>query len=92
MKSLRDSITTNSRYKPHWLERFQLSETIILWGLAAIVGLTTGVGVWLFKLLISYIHKAEYTNLGDFLSSLGHWTFILFPILGGVVVGLIILY
>jgi CIC family chloride channel protein len=74
----------------HWLERFQLSETIILWGLAAIVGLSTGVGVWLFKLLIKYINRVEYTGLGNLLSSLGHWTFILFPILGGLIVGLMI--
>jgi CIC family chloride channel protein len=90
MKSARRRINLHINSSPHWLERFQLSETIILWGLAAVVGLSTGVGVWLFKLLISYIHNAEYTGLGNFLSSLGHWTFILFPILGGIVVGLII--
>jgi len=35
-----------------WLERLHISETIILWSLAAVVGLTTAAGVWLFKRLI----------------------------------------
>jgi len=54
----------------HWLERFQLSETIILWGLALLVGLTTGIGVWLFKLLIDLIHQVEQTNLETWLTSM----------------------
>ncbi|MFZ2095617.1 MAG: chloride channel protein [Anaerolineales bacterium] len=74
----------------HWYERFQLSETIILWGLAVVVGLTTGVGVWLFKQLINLIHLAEYSWLGKLLSNFGSWTLMLLPILGGIVVGLII--
>ena len=37
---------------PQWLGHIQLYEAIILWGLALLLGLVTGVGVWLFKQLI----------------------------------------
>jgi CIC family chloride channel protein len=90
MKLTKHTINSGRSRWPHWLERFQLSETIILWGLAAVVGLTTGVGVWLFKQLIILIHVAEYSWLGKTLSSLGSWTLMLLPILGGIIVGLII--
>jgi CIC family chloride channel protein len=75
-----------------WFERFQLSETIILWGLALVVGLTTGVGVWLFKLLIDLIHSLEYTNLGSVITKVGTWMVFILPVLGGLVVGLIVHY
>ncbi len=72
-----------------WLEHFQLSENIILWGLALLVGLTTGVGVWLFKLLINEIHTIEYSGLGNWLTSIGKWPLFIMPVLGGILVGLI---
>ncbi len=34
-----------------WLDRLQSSETVILSGLALVVGLASGAGVWLFKRL-----------------------------------------
>jgi CIC family chloride channel protein len=76
----------------NWLGRFQLSENIILWGLAFLVGLTTGVGVWLFKLLINLIHAIEYTGLGTWLTTVGKWTFFILPVIGGLLVGLIFRY
>jgi chloride channel protein, CIC family len=75
-----------------WLDNFQLSETIILWGLAVVVGLSTGVGVWLFKRAIVIITTVGYTGLGNLLAPLGRWTIVLIPILGGLLVGLIIRY
>jgi chloride channel protein, CIC family len=73
-----------------WFKKFQLSETIILWGLAFVVGLTTGAGVWLFKRLIDLTHTVEYSWFGAQLSRLGSWTFILLPVFGGLIVGLIV--
>ncbi len=70
-----------------WLEHFQPSETLILWGLALVVGFTTGIGVWLFKLLINLIHDVEYNRFGSVLGSIGSWSVFTLPILGGLVVG-----
>lgn len=72
-----------------WMARIQLSETIILWSLAALVGLATAAGVWLFKEIINVTHTVEYSWLGGWLSRLGTWTLILLPVLGGLVVGLL---
>jgi CIC family chloride channel protein len=77
---------------PHFVGRIQLSETIILWGLALVVGLTTGIGVWLFKELINLVHELSYTKLGAGLSSIGSWTLFILPVLGGLLVGLVIYY
>jgi chloride channel protein, CIC family len=52
------------------------------------VGLATGVGVWLFKLLINLVHTLMFDQLGGRLVSLGSWAVIVIPILGGVIVGL----
>jgi H+/Cl- antiporter ClcA len=77
----------NSR---HWLECLHISETIILWSLAAVAGLTTAAVVWLFKRLIDLTHTVEYSWLGGWLSQPGNWTLVLLPILGGRVVGLLV--
>ena len=58
-----------------WLDRLQPSESIVLGGAALLVGLTSGMGVWLFKRLIDLAH-------------LGHWTIALVPVVGGPRVGL----
>ncbi|MGE5123745.1 MAG: chloride channel protein, partial [Acidobacteriaceae bacterium] len=73
-----------------WLGHIQLSETIILWILAAGVGLATAVGVWIFKQLIELTHLVEYSWLGGFLAHFGSWTLIFLPVLGGLIVGLLV--
>ena len=77
---------------PRLVGHIQLSETIILWGLALLVGLTTGVGVWLFKELIDFIHRLGYTQLGTGLRSIGNWTLVILPVVGGLLVGLVMYY
>jgi CIC family chloride channel protein len=68
-----------------WFEKITTSQTLSLGGLALLVGLTTGVGVWLFKWLIELVR--------GFSSSLVHgWMVILPPIIGGVIVGLVAHY
>lgn len=46
---------------PRRLRSMHLSETIILCRLALLVGLTTGVGMWLFEQLIDLIHILRYS-------------------------------
>jgi hypothetical protein len=43
-----------------WLERITNSQTLLLGGLAMLVGLVTGVGVWLFKWLIEGVYGWAY--------------------------------
>lgn len=74
----------------HWLEHLHAPETIILWSLAAVVGLTTTAGVWLFKRSIDFTYTVEYSWLGGWLSRLGNWTQVFLPIVGGLIVGLLL--
>jgi chloride channel protein, CIC family len=73
-----------------WLNRFQSSESITLSAAALAVGVSAGVGIWLFKRLIELTHAAAFLKLGAALLPLGTWTVALLPILGGILVGLVI--
>lgn len=53
---------------------------------ALAVGLLSGFGVWLFKLLIELIHNAANVWLG------GSWLVVLIPVIGGLVVGLLMFF
>lgn len=75
-----------------WLDRRQPSESAVLGGAALLVGLTGGLGVWLFKQLIEWVHQLLVADLGGFLAHWGGWTAALLPMFGGVVVGLIVHY
>mgnify|MGYP001069864861 CR=1 FL=1 len=70
-------------------KHFQLSESVILGGLAIIVGLTSGAGMWLFKWLIDQVKWLTFDQLGVTMRPLGGWTVMLLPILGGLIVGLL---
>jgi CIC family chloride channel protein len=72
-----------------WFEHIQISETIILWGLALLVGLTTGVGVWIFKRAIDLFTRIAFSGFGGWLSGISHWLLFIIPVLGGLIVGLI---
>ncbi len=84
-----DWLTRARRRLGRALDRFQLSETAVLGGLALAVGLLSGIGVWLFKALIALVHTAAFGWLGGALQPLGPWTIALLPVLGGLVVGLL---
>ena len=60
----------------------------MLGGLAVLVGLATGFGVWLFKRLIDLAHWVFFDQIGAALARLGPWTVLFVPALGGLVVGL----
>lgn len=85
------SSSTRSRISI-WLDRFQPSESMVLVGLAFVVGLTGGVGVWLFEQLIELAQEIMFGRLGETLGSFGQWTLVFIPVIGGLIVGLIIYY
>jgi CIC family chloride channel protein len=65
-----------------WMERVKSSQTLILGSLAILVGLGTGVGVWLFKWLIELVYGFAF-------GSLSGWSIALVPVMGGLIVGLV---
>ncbi len=71
------------------LEYLQPSESYLLGGAAVLVGLTSGMGIWLFKRLIDLAQWIAFDELETSLGRLGTWTIMLVPVLGGVLVGLI---
>ena len=72
-----------------WLDRVQPSETVVMFVLAIVVGVTTGAGVWLFKQLIEIANHLFFGVLGGALSPLGGWSVLLVPATGGVIVGVL---
>jgi CIC family chloride channel protein len=64
-----------------WIERIANSQTLSLGGSAILVGLTTGVGIWLFKWLIEWVRGLAF-------GAVSGWMVMLVPVLGGLVVGL----
>ena len=62
---------------------------MVLGGAALVVGLTSGIGVWLFKQLIDLVHRLTYDGLGGALSTISPWLIALVPVIGGVIVGLL---
>ena len=70
--------------------RFQPSETLTMTGVALVVGLLSGLGIWLFKQIITLVTNWSFGNLGHFLQPLGIWSIALVPVAGGLVVGLIV--
>lgn len=72
-----------------WFERLQTPDTLILSGTALLVGIASAAGVWVFKWLIELTRKLVFDGLGGRLAGLGGWQVVLFPIIGGLVVGLI---
>lgn len=71
-----------------WLARAKNSQSLTLGGTAILVGLTSGIGVWLFKLSIELLRGWAF---GDFpaVFHFAKWTIVLVPILGGLIVGVL---
>ncbi len=81
-----------SSLKPwtRWLDRVQPSETVVMGVVALLVGLGTGLGVWLFKQFIGLAQHLFFGIIGGALSALGGWTVMFLPVLGGLIVGLLL--
>jgi CIC family chloride channel protein len=76
----------------YWLERYQISDSAMLGTVALGLGLSTGIGVWLFKQMIILSHQFFNEFLGGFLQTYGTWMLFLLPVLGGLIVGLVQVY
>lgn len=55
-----------------------------------LVGISSGVGIWLFKSIIDLADKVFFGYLFSWLQRLGNWTVFFLPALGGLVVGLLV--
>lgn len=72
-----------------WLDRYQPPGSVVLGLAAVLVGLTSGIGVWVFKRLIELFHELAFGQLGPALTNWGGWLVFLVPALGGLAVGLV---
>jgi CIC family chloride channel protein len=70
-------------------ERIVHSQTFLVGGLAVLVGLATGVGVWAFKFLFNLLRNFMFGNVAGLLAPMGRWTIALVPAAGGILVGLL---
>ncbi|MBN1429351.1 MAG: chloride channel protein [Anaerolineae bacterium] len=70
-----------------WLNRWWPSESYMLVGAALLVGLLSGVGVWLFKQLIDIVHWVAFDGIEGLLAPLSLGLVAILPLLGGLVVG-----
>jgi len=60
--------------------------------LSIIVGLGGGLGAVIFRWLINTFHQLFFTGMSDSLTPLGHYSVILAPVVGGLIVGCIIYF
>lgn len=72
-----------------WCERVAHSQTLLIGGVAVLVGLASGAGIWLFKGLIDLLQKLTIVQAVDLLAPAGRWTLLLIPLAGGIAVGLV---
>jgi CIC family chloride channel protein len=56
---------------------------------AAILGIFTSIGVWLFNQAFNAIHSLTFDTIGGALQPIGAWTIALIPAIGGIFVALI---
>ena len=84
-----NSLSSRAAKAWRWLDRAQPSETVVMFALALIVGVTTGAGVWLFKQFIEIAHTLFFDVFGGALSPLGGWTVLFVPAIGGLIVGVL---
>ncbi len=87
-----DSLFSKTRqFLLRWSGRVRgVNDMLLEVGLAVLVGLGSGAGVWLLKQLIELFRGVFFTDLGGLMAPLGGWTVAVFPVLGGAVVGLLV--
>ncbi|MGC8880171.1 MAG: chloride channel protein, partial [Anaerolineae bacterium] len=89
---VRSQLTSLRACAGQWLDRWQLSETAMLFGTALFVGLATGLGAVLFIQLIALVQKTLFGSLDLFTPLLGRLPLIIAPTLGGLLAGPIITF
>ncbi|MGG6296952.1 chloride channel protein [Leptolyngbya sp. AN02str] len=74
----------------HWLaQQLRPTPDTILLLLALLIGSGAGAGVVVFRFLIRFVHRLMLGEVSGFLSTWGHWTLALIPLIGGIIVGLL---
>ncbi len=76
----------------NWMDRVPTSQTLWLGTISVCVGLTTGLGVWLFKRSIDVVQFIMTGGFNYIEPVAGKWSIVLVPAVGGVIVGLISYY
>jgi H+/Cl- antiporter ClcA len=69
----------------HLLNRVQPTPEMAVLLLAVVIGTGAGVGVVMFRALIHLLHRLMFGEVSGFLSTWGHWTLALIPLLGGLI-------
>ncbi|MCF6159427.1 MAG: CBS domain-containing protein [wastewater metagenome] len=61
-------VTSLRQFSPHkiilWLNRQKISESAILAVIAILVGMTSGISIWLFNQMFSLIYRTSFNELG----------------------------
>ena len=71
------------------INRLQPSASALMLILAIAVGLSSGVGVLLFRALITFTEELYWHDLAVYLTEINKYSIVLIPILGGLVVSLL---
>lgn len=69
-------------------ERLRSNPDTVLLLLAILIGSGAGAGVVLFRTLIQGVHRLMFGQVSGVLSTWGHWTLALIPLIGGLLIGL----
>lgn len=75
-----------------FVQKVSNSRSILLGVLAAIIGVLTGAGVWLFKYLFNLLKQFYFTTFPGWFPHQKFWLVALVPVVGGILVGLMIKY
>jgi H+/Cl- antiporter ClcA/predicted transcriptional regulator len=81
-------LSSSSSHLSQFLSHLQPSPETWVLLLAVLIGVGAGVGVVLFRSLIHAMHGLMFGEVSSALSSWGHWTLALIPLLGGILIGL----
>lgn len=79
------------RWAATWLDRRQPSAWYVMGAAAVVLGLLAGIGIWLFERII-HLTEQGAEHLNAYLAPWGAWTHPLPTVLGGLVVGLIMVW
>src|SRR5258706_14907885 len=82
-------MTSINKILPVWITNRLTSEPVIVGGTGLVLGLLSGLGVWLFKRLIDLASLAAAGGLGGVLGRISPWALFLVPVVGGLAVGLL---
>lgn len=77
----------NRRFFTGLPNRLPVPQSVVQIVVAVLVGLASGVGIWIFKMMIEWAQRLAFGTLGGWLGQFGSWTVALIPIVGGLLVG-----